>query len=48
MVEKLLSDAKELANRLKERDTLADKIISTTRGVQQKLHAIQQVKISLF
>ncbi|ESO13052.1 hypothetical protein HELRODRAFT_188088 [Helobdella robusta] len=42
MMEKLLNDAKQLTVRLKERDEMADKLISTTMNIQCKLCSMKQ------
>ena len=45
MVEKLLSDAKNLTKRLKEREALTDSIINNHLGIQHKINAMKQVFI---
>ena len=42
-VEKLLSDAATLVNRLKENDTVADILISQTDNLQKRMEAMKEV-----
>jgi hypothetical protein len=46
-VEKLLSDAATLVNRLKENDTVADILISQTDNLQKRMEAMKEVNVTV-
>lgn len=45
-VEKVISDAKRMANRLKERNLMADQMIIEATIVAEEIEALRQVQIS--
>lgn len=47
-VQQLVSDAKKLAGRLKEREIVADALLNETHAINKKIDAMKQVRSLIF
>ena len=43
-IEKILGDAKQLVNRLREHDSIADTLITQTQSLHRRVDAMKQVR----
>lgn len=46
-IQQIITDAKRLASRLKERDVVADVLLNETHAINKKIDAMKQVRIYL-